>query len=614
MAFDWLRRALGVSPQPPRPSPSVGIRAVGGRVSLDDPATRLTASRVIIAPDDHESDWRLLDLDAATLARTSPIKLLEYLADLSPPVSRALWDFQRLCNPGYELRALRPGGDEIDARATAVVGGFIERLESYYGTMDVVFGRIFLAQYLRGAALGELVLDERGREMVDLATPDPSVIRFERVHDPLRGHIWLLGQWQGGRWVRLDHETIRYIPVDPLPGKPYGRAPAHPSLFAAMFLLGLLHDLRRVIAQQGYPRIDIAVVVERLRAMMPTDARMNADAQQRWIDEAISQIKASYATLEPDDAYIHTDVIEVNRPVGTVDSGSLGAVDGLIESLERMLVQALKTMPLMMGITDGVSEANANRQWEIQVAGIKSMQHRAETLVSRLLTLGLRAQGIQARAELRFAELRAAEEMRDAQTEQIRIANAESKVRNRWITNDEAAMAIASHAAVDPSYVPDGGDVTDTSTDDPDPGASRMGRRALVRAIVGGMERENITPDGEPLDPPESGAVEITEGDRQAILDSWDDRMEEYETLLDAAVEESAEQSRATMDAVAAAVEKLGQVVADRDPPVVNVTVVPRETPAAPSRTVTRKAVERDEKGRAVAIVETTEPQETEVD
>jgi predicted flap endonuclease-1-like 5' DNA nuclease len=30
-----------------------------------------------------------------------------------------------------------------------------------------------------------------------------------------------------------------------------------PSLFPALFLLGLLHDVRRVVQQQGYPRLDL---------------------------------------------------------------------------------------------------------------------------------------------------------------------------------------------------------------------------------------------------------------------------------------------------------------------------------------------------------------------
>jgi hypothetical protein len=110
-----------------------------------------------------------------------------------------------------------------------------------------------------------------------------------------------------------------------------------------------------------------------------------------------------------------------------------------------MLVRALKTIPLLFGVTDGVSEANANRQWEMYVAGIKAIQHLAEGLLEHLCTLALRAQGIPAVVQWRFAELRAAEMLRDAQTEQVELANVATKYQQGWIGQDEASQIAVDH-------------------------------------------------------------------------------------------------------------------------------------------------------------------------
>jgi hypothetical protein len=213
-----------------------------------------------------------------------------------------------------------------------------------------------------------------------------------------------------------------------------------------------LHDLRRVVQQQGYPRIDIALDAEKLLSAFqqgpPLDADGNEVSFQAFISDTIEQVKTVYSRLEPDDAYIHTDGVIVNRPVGTVDAQSLGAVDGLIRALERMATRALKTMPFAFGLSESTTETQATRQYELYAAGIKSLQHYAENLLEHFLGLALEAQGIQASVRFRFSELRSAERLRDALSEQAEIANEIEKRNQGWITQDEASEKITGSAAV----------------------------------------------------------------------------------------------------------------------------------------------------------------------
>lgn len=527
-------------------------RLAGGRLSTDDINGAYGGALALLSPVSAESDWRTLELDANTLDTLSPSELMELLADISPDISRALWDFLRLSNPGWEARALRPGTDELDAAGQAALEAFIGGLGAEYGSFDVVLNRLFVGAFLRGAFFAELVLDRRGRLPLDLVTPDPVTARFRRVDDPDRGPLWRLCQGQGVHIVDLNRPTILYVPVDPLPGSPYGRPLAAPALFSSLFLLGLLHDLRRVVAQQGYPRLDLAVSLERLMAAMPADLEADSEALKNWVAATISEVQAVFNGLQPDDAYIHTDVVTVNRPVGAVDASSLGGVDGLIKSLERMLTRALKTMPLLMADTAGVSEANANRQWEVHAAGIKSLQHLAENLLSRLLTMALQAQGLPATVEFRFAELRAAEMLRDAQTENLQIANARAKYDAGWTSQDEAAEAVTGHAAdvPEPRVGAEGG-AGGLGTVNPEPGSNRA-RRSLVRRVrltpVAGV-RVKIIPEGaaEPL-PEVPDEVALTDADVRLAIDAWDALMPAYAGLLEAVVigqEDWDEQDRA---------------------------------------------------------------------
>lgn len=90
-------------------------RLAGGRLSTDDINGAYGGALALLSPVSAESDWRTLELDANTLDTLSPSELMELLADISPDISRALWDFLRLSNPGWEARVLRPGTDELDA-------------------------------------------------------------------------------------------------------------------------------------------------------------------------------------------------------------------------------------------------------------------------------------------------------------------------------------------------------------------------------------------------------------------------------------------------------------------------------------------------------------------
>lgn len=429
-----------------RPRSLAGARA---RVSTEPGLLNPYEALWGVSPrEDREFDWRALDLDDRTLDRISTDDLVLMMASISPEVSASLWYFVRFCNPGWEARALRPGTRVVDAAAQARLDDFLGLLSRNYGAVDVLLNKLFMTGYLRGAFFAELVTDMDGRRPLDLVVIEPQAAEYTQVEDAIRGFVWQLGQTQDGTWVPLDVPTVSYVPIDPgADGAPYGRSLVAPAVFSALFLLSLLHDLRRVVAQQGYPRLDIEVNLEAMAASMPEEVADDPDMQRAWVEGVIDEVAAMYARLQPDDAYVHTDVVRVNRPVGAIDSSSLGAVDTLLRAVERMITRALKTMPLLMGSNEGVSETHANRQWEIHVAGIKALQHLVEQMLERLLTLALQMQGSRAVVEFRFAELRASEMLRDAQTLATRIENARQMYYAGWIDQEEAAMSVTGHAS-----------------------------------------------------------------------------------------------------------------------------------------------------------------------
>lgn len=547
--MDWLRSVFAprkeIAPalrqQPAARSPQPRM-PTAGRVSMDAPEMMLGDTWIVMPPQDYESLWRTLNLDAAHLDTYSPKELLDMLAELSPEVSRALWDFLRLCNPGWECKAFVLGSEDTeDAAAQAATDMFLDHLRDQYGSTDIIFGRLFTGAFMRGAFCAELVLD-RGRIPVDLATPDPYSIRFRKRKDPIRGEVWQPGQWQqGGDFVRLDIPTFKILPIDPMPGVPYGRPLVAPALFTGIFLISLLHDVKRVVMQQGYKRMDIILNTEQL---IPLWQQAGTDSSLLdFVAAQMDAVRIAYESLEPDDAFIHTDLFTIGVPTGTVDMDSIGAIDKIIEKLERMATRALKSNSLLMGNDESASETDSNRRWEIHVAGIKAIQHYCENMLESLLTLALQAQGMQARIEFRFAELRAAEMLRDAQVDQLKVANAATKRDQGWWTQDEASNEVVGHDAVEETSLiqqhaeqalqaAKGGDGDGQERND---GGNDRNRYPINP--INPNERVSIIPDGasDPLVPiPDEVTISDSEVER-AIAD-WDELMPDYAGLLDAQV------------------------------------------------------------------------------
>lgn len=460
---------------------TLGRSVAGGRISIDRPDDAFFGNSLatFVTQNSEANIFRSEKFDARALARMPVSRLMELLADNSPEVSRALWDFLLFCNPGWKAKAFKPGTEEVDKQAQAALDEFLSNLHGPFAAphvmpADVVIASLFMTLFMRGCVLAELVLDEAGRMPLEIATPDPITLQFRRGADPARGKVWLVGQQQGSDFVVLDRPTVCYVPLHPFPGSAQGRPIAASAIFSALFLIGMLYDLKRVVQQQGYPRLDIAIDVEKLKDLLEDDEAFSSfDKFNEVVDEITSQVAKHYASLQADDAYVHTTVVSVDMPVGAVDSRSLGAVDGLLRAIERMTVRALKSMPLLFGINEAVAETHANRQWEIHVAGIKSVQHLVEFVLERLCGLGLQARGIAAIVRFRFAELRAAEMLRDAQTEQTRINNAVRKRDEGFITQNEASQEITGKDAAAAGPVRETKSGSAGANVEPEPGSNR---------------------------------------------------------------------------------------------------------------------------------------------
>lgn len=450
-----------------------------------------------IVPPPHE--FRLEDLDPEEL-RSMPIdELIVHLSRLSPEMARGLFDFLRMANPGYDINAYQFGSELQHEAGQEAIALFEQQLAYRNGSPNVVYNKILTNTWIRGALLAELVLDSKGRVPIDIAVPDAGSIRFRITEDPDLGRRWEMVQRQDGEWVNIERETVKWAAHDPLPGTPYGTPLVSPDVFPAVFLLTVLQDMQRVIAQQGWPRYDIAIDVPAIVAMLGDDYADDPELIKQIMDAAVAEVTSAYDRLEPTSAYVHASTITVNKPIGAM--AELPFISDVVELLERMNVRALKTMPILFGMTDNTSEANANRQWEIHTASVQALQKLAETSLSEIFTLMLQAQGIDAVAAFKFHELRSSEEKREAETEEVKIRNYQQKVTLLVETPTQASIKAFGHE------LPEG--VTDEQALE---AAKELGKPAPP----GGVQPN----EGKETDEPNAGSGETGDGKELETSDS----------------------------------------------------------------------------------------------
>ena len=110
------------------------------------------------------------------------------------------------------------------------------------------------------------MLNDDSTYPVDIAVINPLLAKFKRNRDAMRGWVWELGQDDGfGGFNSLDKtRLVKYLGFDRTVDSPYGRPFVAPAVHSSLFLLGMISDLRRVLANQGLSRIDYELQAEEL--------------------------------------------------------------------------------------------------------------------------------------------------------------------------------------------------------------------------------------------------------------------------------------------------------------------------------------------------------------
>lgn len=387
---------------------------------------------------DPSASWRTLEVQRKNLLSLNYSRLARMALDLSPEVNKGMFDFLRFANPSHVL-------DNSNPRALEATYSFISMLNSYYGSFKSHIDSLWAGIFISGGAFMELVLDEGGRAPADLVFNDPITASFRREPHPIRGVRWRLGQETHRGFVYLDdNPLIKYLGFDRLVDNPYGRPIIGPSVHSSIFLLGMIQDLRRSIANIGISRTDYELDAEELLRLIDRNPDIAGDdeATASFIVDQIDKVKNVLSNLDVDDDYVHLSTVKVNHSTNPL-TVNLNGLTQVITVLQRNIVNGFKGISALSNVLDSTTETHIRSQLEYYVSVLQSLQDEVADAFEMYFDIGNQVQGIQGETTFNFKKQRTADKKATAEIEDIKTDIVIKKVDANIISTDEAREEIA---------------------------------------------------------------------------------------------------------------------------------------------------------------------------
>lgn len=352
--------------------------------------------------DNHRRD--LFDNRLSDDSRT----LLNDLVRHDPDVSSAIFAYQTIASQAtlvvtaYDAQGqLAPDGIKI---ANAILTRLFNTNDYSIGynskpSRKQFFDDLRFSTLLRGAIGVELVYD-KAMEPYSLRNVDMSTIEWE---EKVPG-VYVPFQKVPGQQERtnLNIPTFFSHKFNQNPNEVYAYSLFVSAINTIAARQQVINDLYRIMQFTGYPRIDVTVIEKVLMANAPPALRNDPKKRQSYVDNQLSSIRGLFATIRPDQAFVHTDAVTA----GVINDKNPGAslqIKEVIETLDAQNQAALKTMPSVVG--KGGNADTASTESRLFALNCDSLNETVAGMMSEALTLATRIAGFQGHVECYFTPI-----------------------------------------------------------------------------------------------------------------------------------------------------------------------------------------------------------------
>ena len=410
------------------------------------------------------------------LAGRSPMRLLQELPAAHPTVGLAQWNALRTMWPaeGWGFRAYKPTNETVaegqDAGAgTADPAGdksLVELLKQQPRELGGLKGMactltssllftgmsciecVPFDEDVEGSLLGLRRLWPVDSLTIAFGRPerDSDLQPYQKQRYPHHGAggemTWM------SEWVPLSLDRFLWTAIDQNVDDPFGLPPYGTAVNEVLADLALMRDLRDAVHNAAWPRMKVGVNLAELHKVAVEVYRITDPKKaSEWVKSRFAEVVDYVDNLAPDDNI----VCDTSGETKTHEPGSFTGLEGVLQFLRQRLVQALKSLPTLMGINDGSTYNYTSIEWAIYAAGLEAVRDIVMDLIAAALTLHLRLQGSQSIVKPWADKIRTNDALVEANTEEVKIRNSATKEALGYVTHDEASESITKRKAVKPA-------------------------------------------------------------------------------------------------------------------------------------------------------------------
>lgn len=358
--------------------------------------------RAVPGYDNHRTS--LFDSRLADDSRT----LLDNLTRHDPDVSSAIFAYGTIASSAkLVIKAFNMEG-ELDPEGIQTANAVMNRLftaNDYSlgfnakNSRKQFFDDLRYSTMLRGAIGVELVYDKT-LEPYELRNVDMATIEWEEKR-PGQYIPFQVVQGQDNN-TQLNIPTFFTEKFHQNPNDIYGYSLFVSSINTIAARTQVIEELYNIMRMTGYPRIDVTVLESVLMANAPAALRNDPKQRQAFVDAQINTVRGSFATIRPDQAFVHTDAVTAGM-INDKNPGASLQIQEVIETLDAQNQAALKTMPSVVG--KGTDGDTASAEARLFAMNCDSLNETIASIISDALTLAVRIAGFQGHVECHFTPI-----------------------------------------------------------------------------------------------------------------------------------------------------------------------------------------------------------------
>jgi hypothetical protein len=257
-----------------------------------------------------------------------------------------------------------------------------------------------------GNALGEIVLDPMGREIVALFNVSMRNIRLRREDASLETEFWISRRFD---YEKIKHpELLVFSTLNPVAGEIYGNSLIKGLPFVSEILLKIYKSIGLNFDRVGNVRFAINY--------KPNQNSMDADCAQEIAQNIASQWEQ--AMRDCSDGVIRDFV-----SVGDVDIKVIGADNNIISTevpVRQMLEQIVAKMgipPFLLGLNWSTTERMSKQQSDILISEIESYRRTITPCISKIVKTWSRLSGFDDEFEVVWRKINLYDEITQAKTQ-----------------------------------------------------------------------------------------------------------------------------------------------------------------------------------------------------